>query len=335
MQDLTAPADWRFCVAPMMDWTDRFCRAFHRRLTRRARLYTEMITTGALLHGDRARFLRFDAAEHPVALQLGGSDPDALARCTEYGVEAGYDEINLNCGCPSDRVQVGQFGACLMLNPALVARCIAAMRAVSSVPVTVKCRIGVDDSEDYAFLRVFVETIAETGCDTFIVHARKAWLSGLSPRENREIPPLSYDTVYRLKQDFPQLRIVLNGGLKTLDDCREPLRLLDGVMLGRAPYEDPWLLASVDPEIYGQPAPVEEREDALYALREFIEAELAAGTSLAAATRHILGLFRGEPGGRAYRRVLSEQAHKRGAGWSVVEKALAQLDAADGRDEAA
>jgi tRNA-dihydrouridine synthase A len=319
---------WRFCVAPMMDWTDRHDRYFLRLVTRRARLYTEMITTGALIHGDRARLLRFDPAEHPVALQLGGSDPDALARCAEYGVRAGYDEINLNCGCPSDRVQEAQFGACLMLDPKRVADGVAAMRDAVKVPVTVKCRIGVDGSEDYAFLRDFIEIIACEGCETFIVHARKAWLSGLSPKENREIPPLRYDVVYRLKQEFPALRIVINGGIRSLEACREHLRHVDGVMLGREAYENPWMLADADPGLFGD-APVHgSRADVLRAMLPYIERDLAAGTPLKHIARHLLGLYRGQPGGRAFRRVLSERAHLPGAGSEVIEAALAAIESA-------
>jgi tRNA-dihydrouridine synthase A len=316
----------RLCVAPMMDWTDRHDRYFLRLITRRARLYTEMITTGALIHGDRARLLRFDDAEHPVALQLGGSEPDALARCAEFGVAAGYDEINLNCGCPSDRVQEAQFGACLMKDPARVAASVAAMRAACGVPVTVKCRIGVDDTEEYAFLREFVSTIAATGCDTFIVHARKAWLSGLSPKENREVPPLRYDVVYRLKQDFPALRIVINGGIRSLEACDEHLRHVDGVMLGREAYENPWLLADADPQLFGD-APVHgNRADTLRRMLPYVERELASGTPLKHITRHVLGLYRGQPGGRAFRRVLSQRAHLPGAGAEVIEAALAAIE---------
>ena len=311
----------------MMDWTDRHDRYFLRLITRQARLYTEMITTGALIHGDRARFLRFDPAEHPVALQLGGSDADALARCAEFGAAAGYDEINLNCGCPSDRVQEAQFGACLMLDPRRVAAGVAAMRAAVSLPVTVKCRIGIDDSEEYPFLKAFIETVAAAGCGTFVVHARKAWLSGLSPKENRDIPPLQYATVYRLKRDFPQLRIVINGGIKTLAECEEHLRHVDGVMLGREAYENPWLLAEADARLFGAAAPVASRAEALRRMLPYVARELATGTPLAHMTRHILGLYRGQPGGRAFRRVLSQQAHRPGAGVEVLEAALAAVPA--------
>lgn len=314
---------WRFCVAPMMDWTDRHCRMFHRGLSRQARLYTEMVTTGALLHGDAARFLRHSPAEQPLALQLGGSEADALARCAELGAEYGYAEINLNCGCPSDRVQEGRFGACLMLEPQRVAAAVAQMRRAVDIPVTVKCRIGVDNSDDEAFLRRFVDSVAAAGCAVFIVHARKAWLSGLSPKENREIPPLRYEHVYRLKQDYPQLSIVINGGIRSLAECTEHLRAVDGVMLGRAAYEDPWLLAAVDPLLFAQPAPLQTRAEALLRLRAYVESELAAGTRLAHITRHILGLYRGQDGGRAYRRVLSQQAPLPNADWHVIAAALA------------
>jgi tRNA-dihydrouridine synthase A len=322
-------APHRFCIAPMMDWTDRHDRYFLRLITRRARLYTEMITTGALIHGDRARFLRFDPAEHPVALQLGGADPDALARCAAFGAEAGYDEINLNCGCPSDRVQEAQFGACLMQDPVRVAAGVAAMRAAVSIPVTVKCRIGVDDSEEYPFLKRFVETVAAAGCQTFIVHARKAWLSGLSPKENREIPPLQYATVYRLKRDFPNLCIVINGGIRSLEAAREHLAHVDGIMLGREAYENPWLLAGADAALFGRPGPdvpVASREQLVRRFLPYVERELAAGTPLAHMTRHILGLYRGQPGGRAFRRVLSQNAHKPGAGAEVLLAALAEVE---------
>ncbi len=316
---------WRFCIAPMMDWTDRNDRFFLRLISRHARLYTEMITSGALLHGDRERFLRFNPAEHPVALQLGGSDPAELARCAEFGEAAGYDEINLNCGCPSDRVQEGRFGACLMKEPQRVASAVAAMRRVTKLPVTVKCRIGVDDSEEYAFLKHFVETVAAQGCATFIVHARKAWLSGLSPRENREVPPLNYEAVYRLKQEIPQLTIVINGGLRSLELAEEQLRQVDGVMLGREAYENPYLLAQVDARFFNSGKPALAREEIVRGMFPYIERELAAGGSLAQITRHILGIYRGQPGGRAFRRVLSQRACRPGAGVEVIEAALAEI----------
>ena len=310
----------------MMDLTDRFDRYFLRLLSRHARLYTEMITTGALIHGDRERFLRFDPAEHPVALQLGGAEPDALARCAEFGAATGYDEINLNCGCPSDRVQEANFGACLMANPERVAAGVAAMRAAVSLPVTVKCRIGIDDSEEYPFLKRFVETVAPAGCQTFVIHARKAWLSGLSPKENREIPPLQYATVYRLKRDFPELRIVINGGIKTLAEVQEHLRHVDGVMLGREAYENPWLLAGIDHSLFHAEEPAVSREQILRRLLPYIERKLAEGTPLSHMTRHILGLYRNQPGGRAFRRVLSTLACQRGAGVGVIECALREVE---------
>ncbi|MCW8124993.1 tRNA dihydrouridine(20/20a) synthase DusA [Microbulbifer halophilus] len=312
----------RFCTAPLMDWSDRHCRYLWRLLSRHALLYTEMVTTGALIHGDRERHLQFDAAELPVALQLGGSDPRELAACARMGEQWGYSEINLNCGCPSDRVQSGRFGACLMAEPELVAEGLAAMREAVSIPVTVKHRIGIDDMEDYAGLSRFVEAQADAGITTFIVHARKAWLDGLSPRQNREIPPLKYDMVYRLKRNYPQLEIVLNGGIDSIDECRGHLRQLDGVMLGRAPYQMPNLLAQVDRELFGGesgPTPVE----VVGRMLPYIERQLGHGTRLNHITRHMLGLFQGVPGARRFRRHLSENAHKPGAGPEVLEQALA------------
>jgi tRNA-dihydrouridine synthase A len=307
----------------MMDWTDRHCRYFLRLLSRHTRLYTEMVNTGAILRGDARRHLQFHAAEHPLALQLGGSEPEALARSAEAGAAFGYDEINLNCGCPSDRVQEGRFGACLMAEPRRVAEAVAAMRAACSLPVTVKCRIGIDDSEDYVFLRAFVETVAAAGCEVFVVHARKAWLSGLSPKENREIPPLRYELVYRLKQELPQLTIAINGGIRTLEDCALHLQHVDGVMLGREAYENPYLLAQVDARLFGDNGTPPSRAETLLRIRPYVEQELASGTPLGQITRHILGLYKGQSGGRAYRRHLSEHAHRRQAGWSVIEDALA------------
>ena len=322
-----AAPDWRFCTAPCMDWTDRHCRQFWRGLTRHARLYTEMVTTGALLFGDADRHLRYHADQHPLALQLGGSEPDALARCATLAERYGYDEVNLNCGCPSDRVTVGRFGACLMREPETVAAAVKAMRDACALPVTVKHRIGIDDCEDYPFLRQFVETVAAAGCTTFIVHARKAWLKGLSPKENREIPPLTYEHVYRLKAEFPQLTIVINGGIRTRKEAEAHLAHVDGVMLGRAPYENPWLLADVDARFFGVANAAVDRAGALRRLKPYVESELAAGTPLAAITRHLLGLYRGEPGGRQFRRVLSEGAHRPGAGWALIEQALESVAA--------
>jgi tRNA-dihydrouridine synthase A len=314
------------CVAPMMEWTDRFCRSFHRGLAPHARLYTEMITTGAIEHGDATRHLRFDPAEHPVALQLGGSDPALLARSAARGEAEGYDEINLNCGCPSDRVQTGCFGAVLMKDAPLVARCVAAMKAATSKPVTVKHRLGVDDLEGYDDIRGFIDTVAAAGCDTFIVHARKAWLSGLSPKENREIPPLDYPMVYRIKRDYPQLTIVINGGIKTLEECQRHLRHVDGVMLGREAYENPFVLAEIDAELFGGDVQPADRIEALERYEPFIARELAAGTPLGRITRHILGLHRGQPGGRGFRRVLSERAPRPGAGLDVLRAAVAEVE---------
>ncbi|CAG4891566.1 tRNA-dihydrouridine(20/20a) synthase [Paraburkholderia saeva] len=290
----------------MMDWTDRHCRSFHRILSRHTWLYTEMVTTGALIHGDVARHLAFTADEAPVALQLGGSEPADLAHAAKLGEQWGYDEINLNCGCPSERVQRGAFGACLMNEPQLVADCVKAMRDVVSVPVTVKHRIGVDAVEEYGFVRDFVGTIADAGCDVFIVHARNAILKGLSPKENREIPPLKYDYAYQLKRDFPQLEIIINGGVKTLDEVETHLQHVDGVMLGREAYHNPYVLADVDSRFYGSPEPVLSREAAEAKLIEYCAAELARGTFLGGITRHALGLYRGVAGARGWRRVLSD-----------------------------
>jgi tRNA-dihydrouridine synthase A len=309
----------KFCVAPMMDWTDRHCRYFHRLLAPHARLYTEMVTAPAVLHGDRARLLGFDPAEHPVALQLGGAEPRELAKAARVGEETGYDEINLNVGCPSDRVQSGRFGACLMREPALVADCIASMRAAVSIPVTVKCRIGVDEQDEDADLERFVETVRATGCRVFVVHARKAWLEGLSPKENREVPPLNYERVYRLKREFPELTIVVNGGIATLAEVREHLRHVDGVMLGRTAYHEPYRLAEIEQQIFATPLP--DRDEVLARLRPYVEAHLARGDRLQHISRHILGLYQGLPGARAYRRLLSEQAHHTDAGYDVIERA--------------
>ena len=313
----------RLSVAPMMDWTDRHDRFFLRQVSRHALLYTEMVTTGAVLHGDRQRLLRFDGAEHPVACQLGGSEPDDLARAAEIVAGFGYDEVNLNCGCPSDRVQKGRFGACLMAEPETVAAGVKAMIAATSLPVTVKSRIGVDEMEDYADLKRFIEIVAEAGCRTFIVHARKAWLKGLSPKENREIPPLRYELVYRLKQELPELTIVLNGGVTTLDQAAAHLAHVDGVMIGRAAYQEPYMLAEADRRFSGATAPAPSRRQVLEAFIPYVERELAEGTPLAHMTRHILGLYNGLPGARAFRRHLSENAHRAGADASLI------LEAAD------
>ena len=313
----------RFSIAPMMDWSDHNCRFFWRLLTRQALLYTEMVTTGALIHGDRDRFLHYNTEEHPVALQLGGSNPGELARCARWAQEWGYDEVNLNCGCPSDRVQSGMFGACLMARPALVAECVQAMVESCDIPVTVKHRIGIDAMESYEELQAFVEPVAAAGCSVFIVHARKAWLQGLSPKENREIPPLNYDWVYRLKTDYPHLTIVINGGIQTLGDCLQHLQHVDGVMLGREAYQNPWMLAQVDEILFGMDKPAESRDDIIAALLPYTQQQIARGASLNHITRHILGLYQGVPGARKFRRHLSENAYKKAAGIEVLEQAYA------------
>ena len=317
--------DRLIAVAPMLDWTDRHYRYFIRLLSRHTLLYTEMVTTGAILRGDRERLLAHDPAEYPLALQLGGSDPAELARCARIATDWGYDEINLNVGCPSDRVQSGRFGACLMAEPDLVAACVAAMRAATDLPVTVKTRIGIDERDSYQELADFVRRVAAGGCTVFIVHARKAWLSGLSPKENREIPPLRYEVVHQLKRDFPELTIVLNGGLTTLEQVTEQLRQVDGVMIGRAAYENPYLLAEVDRRFFGSSAPPPNRHQVVRALLPYLEDRLRAGTPLQCMTRPILGLFQGIPGARAWRRVLSERAWRHGAGVEVVEAALERV----------
>ncbi|MBD3619879.1 MAG: tRNA dihydrouridine(20/20a) synthase DusA [Chromatiales bacterium] len=319
----------RFCVAPMMDWTDRHDRYFLRLISRHAVLYTEMVTTGALLHGDTHHLLRFDPMEHPVALQIGGSEPAEMAAAARLGEEAGYDEININVGCPSERVQRGAFGACLMAEPALVGDCVAAMRAVVDVPVTVKTRIGIDEQDSYEALVHFIETLRAAGCQTFIVHARKAWLKGLSPKENREVPPLDYPRVYRLKQAFPDLEIIINGGIATLDACEGHLRHVDGVMLGREAYHNPYLLAEVDRRLYGDDHPIPSRHEVLEAFYPYLARELAAGVHLGHMTRHILGLFQGLPGARKWRRHLSENAHRAGADLEVVRQAAALVPRLD------
>ncbi len=320
----TAPryADpWALCVAPMMDWTDRHCRYFHRLLAPDARLYTEMVTTGAVIHGDRDRLLGFDPAEHPVALQLGGSDPQALAEAARIGAETGYDEINLNCGCPSDRVQKGRFGACLMNEPERVGDCLAAMRAAVDVPVTVKTRIGVDDQDSEEFLHRFVEHAIAVGVETVIVHARKAWLSGLSPKQNREIPPLDYARVRRLVDAFPGVRVVLNGGLTDVSHAVAELGRVHGVMLGRAAYQTPWVLAEIAARM-GRPG-VGDRAAAVSAMIDYAERQSARGVRLASVARHMLGLFHGCPGARGWRRTLSQRMHRDEAGSGLLDEALA------------
>jgi tRNA-dihydrouridine synthase A len=310
----------------MMDWTDRHCRFFHRLLSTRARLYTEMITAEAVLHGDRARLLGFSAQEHPVALQLGGCDPAKLAEAAAIGEGYGYDEINLNVGCPSDRVQEGRFGACLMAEPGLVARCVHAMAARVRAPVTVKCRIGIDDQDSEADLERFVSTVADAGCATFIVHARKAWLQGLSPKENREIPPLDYARVYRLKAAHPGLGIVLNGGVRTLDETETHLEIVDGVALGRAAYQNPYLLAEADRRLLGADTTPPSRREVIEALLPYAERHVKTGGRLNNIARHVLGLYHGRPRGRAFRRHLSETASRAGAGVEVLREALAIVE---------
>jgi tRNA-dihydrouridine synthase A len=300
------PADpWRLCVAPMLDWTDRHCRGFHRLISPHARLYTEMVTTGALLHGDAARHLDFDPAEHPVALQLGGSELQDLARCARLGQEWGYDEINLNCGCPSERVQRGAFGACLMAEPALVAQALRAMREAVDIPVTVKHRLGLGRDEDYGFVRDFVGAAFEAGCRTFIVHARNAWLNGLSPRENRDVPPLRYEVARRLRADFPQARFVLNGGLSALAQIQEQLQALDGVMIGRWAYQQPFALAQLDAALFGS-VPLADPLELIEPLSAYLEQAVARGAPPWAVIRHTLGLFHGRRGARQWRRRLSD-----------------------------
>lgn len=315
-----------FAVAPMMDWTDRYCRLFHRALSRHAVLYTEMVTARAVKHGDRAKLLDFDAREQPLVLQLGGSEPDILAEAARVGEDWGYREINLNVGCPSDRVQGGNFGACLMATPQLVADCVAAMRRSVSVPVTVKCRIGIDDQDEDADLQRFVEAVAAAGCGTFIVHARKAWLKGLSPKENREIPPLNYGRVHRLKQSRPDLAIHINGGIETVQASLDHLAQVDGVMLGRAAYHMPWELASVDPLYTEQVAPITSRREAVEVMLPVMERHVRDGLPLHRITRHMLGLYHAQPGGRLWRQILSTEAGRHGAGVDVVEKALAAVE---------
>ncbi len=307
----------------MMDWTDRHCRAFHRTLSRRARLYTEMVTTGAVIHGVRERIIGFDPAEHPVAVQLGGSDAKDLAEAARICEAEGYHEVNLNCGCPSDRVQEGRFGACLMQEPELVAECVAAMKAAVKVPVTVKCRIGVDDQDPEEALDRLADAVLAAGCDALVVHARKAWLKGLSPKENREIPPLDYDRVHRLKARLPDVPVALNGGLASIEDCMRELAVMDGVMLGRAAYHDPELLLAVDPVLFGEDAPVPDAFAAVEAYIPYVERRLADGVPLHSMTRHMLGLFPGRPGARLWRRHLSVEGVKRGAGVEVLREALA------------
>ncbi len=311
-----------FCVAPMLDWTNTHCRFFHRLISQHALLYTEMVTTGALIHGNHHRFLNFSDIENPLAFQLGGSNPKELAICAKMIEDYGYDEVNLNVGCPSDRVQNGRFGACLMAEPDLVAECVAAMSQVVTIPVTIKSRIGIDESDSYEELLHFIDTIANAGCKTFIVHARKAWLSGLSPKQNREIPPLRYDLVYQLKKDFPQLEIIINGGITSLDQAEEILANVDGVMMGREAYQNPYILSEVDKRFYGDDRSPSSRHDIVQLLIPYIHAQIKAEGRLNSVSRHILGLFHGEPGARNWRRYISENVSRPDANENVILEAL-------------
>lgn len=320
--EFTLKQSHRLSVAPMLDWTNRDFRYFLRLLSKHSLLYTEMVTTGALIHGQRERFLGHDVSEYPLALQLGGSDPDALAVCAKLGEEAGYSEINLNVGCPSDRVQSGSFGACLMAEPKLVAEGVVAMRAEVNIPVTIKTRLGIDELDSYDFLTDFIAQVAGAGCDIFILHARKAWLQGLSPKENRDIPPLNYDRVYQIKEDFPQLHIDINGGIQTLAQAQQHLTHVDGVMMGRAIYHDPYLLAEADSLLFDDDHKVLSRHDVIRAMLPYIEQRMIEGRPVKSITRHLLGLFQGQKGAKAWRRYLSEHAHLEGAGLDVIEKAL-------------
>ncbi len=315
---------YRFSVAPMLDWTDRHCRFFYRTMSQHAQLYSEMVTTGAIIHGDRDRHLAFtpDAA---TVLQLGGSDPEALAKSAKIGEEYGYHEINLNCGCPSDRVQKGRFGACLMAEPQLVADCYQAMSEAVSIPVTIKARIGIDEEESYDFLHRFIEEISQRGCEHFILHARKAWLSGLSPKENRDIPPLNYERVYEMKRAFPHLILSINGGIKSFEEVHHHLTEVDGVMLGREVYSNPYLMADVDREIFGSEEPKVSRYEVLLAMEPYIEAHLSSGGKLHQVVRHMLGLFQNLPNSRLWRRYLSENMHREGADFSVVMSAYERM----------
>src|SRR5712671_1130490 len=322
----TKSYDYRFSVAPMMDWTDRHCRVFHRLMTRRARLYTEMLTTGAIIHGERKRLLGFDASEHPLALQLGGSEPADLAVAAKIGEDFGYDEINLNVGCPSDRVKDGRFGACLMAEPALVTEGVAAMKHAVKIPVTVKCRIGIDDQDPETALDAMARGVIAAGADALIVHARKAWLNGLSPKENRDIPPLDYDRVYRLKAALPDMPVIINGGIGSLAEAQRHLDRVDGAMLGRAAYQQPWRLLTVDPELFGEAAPHATMKDVFEAMMPYIAHQLSQGTRLHSITRHFVGAFHAVPGARAFRRHLAEYGVRRDAGVNVLRDAIALVD---------
>ncbi len=325
----------RFSVAPMMDWTDRHCRYFHRQISRHARLYTEMLTADAVIHGDLERLLTFDPAEHPLALQLGGSEPDKMARAAWIAADWGYDEININVGCPSDRVQKGRFGACLMAEPETVAACFSAMQSAVDVPVTVKCRIGIDDQNRFEDLVRFVEPVRTAGCRVFIVHARNAILAGLSPKQNRDIPPLKYQFVHRLKETFPELTVVLNGGLRGVVETAVRLDHLDGAMFGREAYQNPYCLVDVDHAFFEDPSPIPSRHEVVGSMLDYVERQCRAGWRLNAVTRHMIGLFQGQPGARAWRRYLSENAHKPGAGPEVLLAAAALVPDRDAADSAA
>ncbi len=309
----------------MMDWTDRHDRYFLRLISQQALLYTEMVTTGAIIYGDQQRHLAFDPAEQPLALQLGGSDPADLATCCKIAEDYGYQEINLNCGCPSDRVQNGRFGACLMAEPETVAACITAMKEATTLPVTVKNRIGIDDLDSYDHLKHFIKTVSEAGCETFIIHARKAWLTGLSPKENRTIPPLQYELVYRLKEELPELEIIINGGIQTIEEIDDHLRYVDGVMIGREAYQNPYFLAEIDGRYYGISDDAPSRQDVIENILPYIDREMERGVPLKSITRHMLGLFQGRPGAKAWRRYISENAHLPGADQSVLTEAASKV----------
>ncbi|MBT5415003.1 MAG: tRNA dihydrouridine(20/20a) synthase DusA, partial [Rhodospirillaceae bacterium] len=326
---MTAVMPMPLAVAPMMAWTDRHCRYLFRRITRHTQLYTEMVTANAVLHGDRDRLLGFHPEEHPVALQLGGADPASLAECAQIAAEYGYDEVNLNVGCPSDRVQSGRFGACLMAEPETVAACVAAMRAAAPLPISVKSRIAIDEQEEWPALSHFVETVSAAGCSRFIVHARKAWLEGLSPEQNRTVPPLRHELVHRLKAEYPHLDIIINGGIEDLDAAAAHLHHVDGAMIGRAAYRDPYILAEADHRFFGGDRQISSRAEVVAAMLPYIETQIGRGWRLHAVTRHMISLFQGVPGARQWRRILSTEVHAEGAGPEVVERALAAVAAGD------
>lgn len=324
MSPLAVPVqiNHRFCVAPMLDWTDRHERYFLRLLSKHAVLYTEMVTTGALIHGDKSRHLAFNKEEHPVALQLGGSTPKDMALCAKMAEDEGYDEVNINVGCPSERVQNGAFGACLMAEAELVAENVAAMKNAVELPVTVKNRIAIDEMDEYETLHGFLETVSQAGCETFLIHARKAWLKGLSPKQNRDVPPLNYELVYQIKQEFPHLEIIINGGIKTLDECEQHLKKVDGVMMGREAYHNPYLMIDVDQKLYGEPERTRRTQfDVLEEYMEYMQQQLKQGVYLKQMSRHLLGLFPGRPGAKAWRRHISENAYKEGSGIEVIQQA--------------